>query len=162
MLRRRVSGTIQCHVPPMAFGGPPSPTPEHPILARDRVRCVGDPVAFVVAETLLQAQDAAELIEVDYETLPAVGSTRDAVKDGAPLVWDDNKGNLWFEMDRGDASATNAAFATATHVVRANLHQTGFLRMLWNTRRACRIQHGKTRVDMLYVEPRYPPASPNI
>ena len=116
-------GTIQCHVPPMAFGGPPSPTPEHPILARGRVRCVGDPVAFVVAETLSQAQDAAELIEVDYETLPAVGSTRDAVKDSAPLVWDDNKGNLWFEMDRGDASATNAAFATATHVVRANLHQ---------------------------------------
>ncbi len=115
-------GTLHCHVPPMAFGGPPSPTPAHPILARDRVRCVGDPVAFVVAETLAQAQDAAEMIEIDYEALPAVGSTRDAVKDGAPLVWDENAGNLWFEMDRGDAEATEAAFAKAAHVVKADLH----------------------------------------
>ncbi|NBP74029.1 MAG: xanthine dehydrogenase family protein molybdopterin-binding subunit, partial [Alphaproteobacteria bacterium] len=91
-------------------------------LARDRVRCVGDPVAFVVAETLAQAQDAAEMIEIDYEALPAVGSTRDAVKDGAPLVWDENAGNLWFEMDRGDAEATEAAFAKAAHVVKADLH----------------------------------------
>lgn len=115
-------GTIHCHVPPMAFGGPPSPTPAHPILVSDTVRCVGDPVAFVVAETLAQAQDAAEMIMIDYEALPAVGSTRDAVADDAPQVWAENKGNLWFEMDRGDAAATDAAFARAAHVVKADLH----------------------------------------
>ena len=68
-------GEIHCHVPPMAFGAAPSPTPAHPIVARDRVRSVGDPVAFIVAETLPQAQDAAELIEVNYELLPSVGCT---------------------------------------------------------------------------------------
>lgn len=115
-------GVISCHVPPMAFGGPPSPTPVHTILIKDRVRCVGDPVAFVVAETLAQAMDAAEMIAIDYEILPAVGSTRAAVADGAPLVWEENKGNLWFEMDRGDATATDAAFAKAAHVVKADVH----------------------------------------
>ncbi len=115
-------GTIHCHVPPMAFGGPPSPTPAHPILVSDRVRCVGDCVAFVVADTLAQAKDAAELIEVDYEILPAVPSTRSAVQDGAPLVWEENKGNLWFEMARGDAAATEAAFSKAAHVVKADVH----------------------------------------
>ena len=115
-------GTIHCHIPPMAFGGPPSPTPEHPIIVKDIARCVGDPVAFVVAETLSQAKDAAELIEIDYEILPAVGSTRAAVKDGAPQVWPENKGNLWFQMARGDAAATDAAFAKAKHVVKADIH----------------------------------------
>jgi len=115
-------GTIHCHVPPMAFGGPPSPTPAHPILVRDRVRCVGDPVAFIVAETLAQAKDAAEMIEVEYEALPSVGSTREAVVADAPQVWEENAGNLWFEMDRGDAAAADAAFAKAAHVVRADLH----------------------------------------
>ena len=115
-------GAIHCHVPPMAFGGPASPTPSHPILVSDRVRCVGDCVAFVVADTANQAQDAAEMILVDYAALPAVGSTREAVKDGAPQVWEENKGNLWFEMDRGDAAATDAAFARAAHVVKADLH----------------------------------------
>ena len=62
------------------------------------------------------------MIEVDYEMLPATASTREAVKDGAPLVWDENAGNLWFEMDRGDAAATDAAFAKAAHVVKADLH----------------------------------------
>ena len=115
-------GTIHCHIPPMAFGGPPSPTPAHPILVTDRVRCVGDCVAFVVAETLAQAKDAAEMIEVDYEILPAAPSTRAAVADGAPQVWEENKGNLWFQMERGDRQATDAAFAKAAHVVRADLH----------------------------------------
>ena len=113
---------IDCHVPPMAFGGPLTYTPGHPILARDRVRCVGDPVAFVVAETLGQAQNAAEAIEVDYEILPAAGSTHDAANEGAPLVWDDAPGNLWFDMELGDRAAAEAAFASAQHVVKARFH----------------------------------------
>src|SRR5215813_11434411 len=67
--------------------GAPMYRPPYPALVRDRVRWVGDYVAFVVAETRLQAMDAAELIAVDYEPLPAVVATADAVKPGAPLVW---------------------------------------------------------------------------
>lgn len=113
---------LHCHVPPMAFGGPSTFTPAYPILARDRVRCVGDPVAFVVADSPAQARDAAELIEVEYEVLPAAGSTREAVLDGAPLVWEGSPSNVWFEMDMGDSAATEAAFAKAAHVVAAELH----------------------------------------
>ena len=89
----------------------------HPILPHDRVRFVGDPVAFVVAETLHQARDAAELIRVDYEVLPAAIATDQAAKPGAPLVWDGAPNNIWFAMERGDKAATDAAFAKAAHVV---------------------------------------------
>ena len=115
-------GELHCHVPPMAFGGPVTPTPTRPILAGDRVRCVGDPVAFVVAETLAAARDGAEAVLVDYAALPAAGSTADAVIDGAPLVWDENPGNIWFEMDLGDKDETDAAFARAAHMIRADFH----------------------------------------
>ena len=63
--------------------------PRYPILAEDRVRWVGDCVAFVVAETVTQALDAAELIRVDYEALPAATSTTEALKAHAPRVWED-------------------------------------------------------------------------
>ena len=81
------------------------------------MRFVGDPVAFVVAETLNQARDAAELIRVDYEPLPAIASTGDAHKPGAPQVWPDAPNNTWFAMERGDKALTDAAFARAAHVV---------------------------------------------
>ncbi len=89
----------------------------YPALVSDRVRYAGDPVAFVVAETREQAQDAAELIEVDYEPLPAITSTADAPKPGAPLVWDDCENNICFVFLAGDKEATEAAFAKADHVV---------------------------------------------
>jgi carbon-monoxide dehydrogenase large subunit len=89
----------------------------YPALVSDRVRYVGDPVAFVVAETREQAQDAAELIEVDYDPLPAITSTADAPKPGAPLVWDDCENNICFVFLAGDKEATEAAFAKADHVV---------------------------------------------
>src|SRR6185437_16231512 len=68
--------------------GSPMFKPPYPVLAEDRVRWVGDPIAFVVAETTAQAQDAAELIEIDYEALPAVVSTAEASKPDAAKVWD--------------------------------------------------------------------------
>jgi carbon-monoxide dehydrogenase large subunit len=111
-------GVLPCTAPPIAFGGPPKAFMAlHPILAQDRVRFVGDPVAFVVAETLNQARDAAELIQVDYEVLPAMASTGDAHKPNAPQVWEGAPGNIWFAMERGDKAATDAAFARAAHVV---------------------------------------------
>jgi carbon-monoxide dehydrogenase large subunit len=90
--------------------------PPRPPLADGRVRHVGDPVAFVVAETLERARDAAELIEVDYEELPAVVDP--AAARHAPPIWDDAPGNLCTLYERGDAAAVEAAFAAAADVVR--------------------------------------------
>jgi carbon-monoxide dehydrogenase large subunit len=103
---------------PKRRDGSPLYKPRYRALARDRVRWVGDYVAFVVAETVNQAMDAAELIEVDYETLPSITSTADAVKPGAPLVWDDCPNNICFVHLEGDKAKTDAAFANAAHVVK--------------------------------------------
>jgi carbon-monoxide dehydrogenase large subunit len=92
--------------------------PPYPALAQDRVRWVGDYVAFVIAETLNQAIDAAELIEVDYEPLPAVVSAGDAAKPGMPLVWDDCPNNICYVHRVGDRAATDRAMAAAPHAVK--------------------------------------------
>lgn len=92
-----------------------------PHLARARVRYVGDPVAFIVADTLPQAKDAAELIEVDYEPLPAVTGTADAVVPGAPPIWDDCPDNQAFVHELGNRAAVEAAFSRAARVVRHRL-----------------------------------------
>ncbi len=102
-------------------GGRPSYRPRFPALTRDKVRWVGDYVAFVVAETLPQAQDAAELIEVDYEPLPAVVSTAEAAAPGAPPVWDDCPDNICFVHPEGNREATEVALAGAAHIVRRRL-----------------------------------------
>jgi aerobic carbon-monoxide dehydrogenase large subunit len=90
----------------------------HPVLAKDRVRYVGEPVAMVVAETLAQAKDGAELIEVDYEPLPAVVVTGEATQSGTAAVWDECPDNISHVWQTGDAAATDAAFKGAAHVVR--------------------------------------------
>ncbi|HEY2227523.1 MAG TPA: xanthine dehydrogenase family protein molybdopterin-binding subunit [Xanthobacteraceae bacterium] len=101
--------------------GSPLYRPPFPALVEDRVRWVGDYVAFVVAETLHQAMDAAELIAVDYEVLPAITSAIDAVAPGAPLVFDDCPDNICFVQLEGDKATTDAAFARADHVVKHRL-----------------------------------------
>src|SRR6266404_4357574 len=98
--------------------GSPAYRPRFPAFVKDRVRWVGDYVAFVVAETRNQAADAAELIEVDYEPLRAVVSTEEAVKPGMPLVWDQAPDNISFVYLEGDKAATDAAFAGAAHIVK--------------------------------------------
>ena len=95
--------------------------PSHPALATDRVRYVGEPVALVVAQTAHGAADAAELVAVDYDTLPAVADAAAALAPGAPLLHDAVPGNLCFDFDYGDQSATEAAFAGAAHLVRLTL-----------------------------------------
>ena len=90
----------------------------HPGLARGRVRYVGDPVAVVIAETLAGARDAAEQVAIDYEPLPAVASTADAARPGAPAVWDECPDNVSHVFEMGDRAASDAAFARAAHVVR--------------------------------------------
>jgi carbon-monoxide dehydrogenase large subunit len=90
-------------------------------LARERVRYVGEEVALVVADSSLAAQDAAGLITVDYDDLPAVAHPEDAIKPGAPQVHDSNPGNQVFDYEYGNEAATAAAFAAAPHTVRLKL-----------------------------------------
>jgi carbon-monoxide dehydrogenase large subunit len=90
-------------------------------LAHDRVRFVGEPVAVVVAETEHQAQDAAELIEVEYQDLPIVVEAADGVAPGAALVHDDVPGNLALDYEYGNRESTEQGFAKAAHTVRVEL-----------------------------------------
>ncbi len=101
--------------------GSPMIEPPWPIIAQDRVRYVGEAVAVVIAATRNQAKDAAELVAVDYNPLPAIISTQDSIKDGVPQVWDDAKHNICFDWGFGDADATNDAFAKASHVTTVDL-----------------------------------------
>jgi len=111
-------GDIPCPSFPQLEPGVPFHRPEHPILARGKVRHVGDRVAFIVAESKAQAQDAAELIEVDYEPLGAIPVIEAALGDGAPRVWDEATSNLCFALEKGDAAAVDAGFARAAHVIK--------------------------------------------
>ncbi|MGA9084238.1 MAG: xanthine dehydrogenase family protein molybdopterin-binding subunit, partial [Pseudolabrys sp.] len=91
--------------------------PPYPILAKDVVRHVGDAVAFVVADTLDAAKDAAEALEIDWQTLPHVVGAVAALKSGAPKVWAERPDNLAFATEVGDARATKEAFAKAARIV---------------------------------------------
>ncbi|MFY9602178.1 MAG: xanthine dehydrogenase family protein molybdopterin-binding subunit, partial [Pseudolabrys sp.] len=91
--------------------------PPYPILAKDVVRHVGDAVAFVVADTLDAAKDAAEALEIDWQTLPHVVGAVAALKSGAPKVWAERSDNLAFATEVGDARATKEAFAKAARIV---------------------------------------------
>jgi aerobic carbon-monoxide dehydrogenase large subunit len=91
--------------------------PPRTALATGRVRHVGDPVAFIVADSEEVAHEAAELVEVDYEALPAVVDGRAALASGAPLIWDQAPGNAAFHVQRGNAVAVAEAMKRAVHVV---------------------------------------------
>lgn len=105
--------------------GTPMPKPEQPPLTVDKVRFVGDVVAYVVAETRLQAQDAAEAVFVDIETLPAVTSAAAGAAPGAPLVHEGVPGNVILDFHFGDSEKVAAAFAKAAHVTTMKI---------WNSR----------------------------
>ena len=117
-LRRRGLGTLMPQVRRRRRNGAPAFVCPQPLLARDRVRYVGDPVAFIVADTLDQAKDAAELIDISYEPLPAAISAEAALAADAPAVWDENPGNEAFFHEIGDKAAVDAAFAKADRIVR--------------------------------------------
>ncbi len=111
-------GTLKARMPRKRPDGTPMFQSPHPGLANGATHFVGDLVAYVVADSIAEAKDAAELIDVEYEPLPSVVLTTDAVKPGAPAVWPgcpDNISNL-FEV--GNKAATDAAFAAAHHVTR--------------------------------------------
>ncbi|TQF32775.1 xanthine dehydrogenase family protein molybdopterin-binding subunit [Bradyrhizobium sp. UNPA324] len=113
------------------FTGPP-----YPILAKDEVRHVGDAIAFVVAETIDQARDAIEAIDVKWSPLPAVTGVVNAVKKGAPQVWPDKAGNVLFDVSIGDKKATEAAFAKAHAVAEISIVNPRVVASFMETRAA--------------------------
>src|SRR5215475_6991814 len=114
-------GPLKCVVPFNNRDGTPMIKPPRPALPTDKVRYVGDPVAFVVAETPLQARDAAEAVEVDIDQLPAVVRPADAAQPGAPLIHAEAPGNVALDYHYGDTEQVNAAFAKAAHVTKLKL-----------------------------------------
>src|SRR5438128_1261303 len=86
-------GMPKANMPRKKADGSPMFAPQRPAIVIDRARYVGDIVAMIIAETLAQAKDAAELVEIDYEPLPAVTSTADAAQPDAPRVWNENPDN---------------------------------------------------------------------
>jgi carbon-monoxide dehydrogenase large subunit len=95
--------------------------PRRPAIPTDKVRFVGDPVACVIAETVLQAKDAAEVVVVDIDPLPVVVKPAEAVTDGAPQIYDEAPNNIALDFHFGDADKVKEAFARAAHVTRAQL-----------------------------------------
>ncbi len=114
-------GTIKCIAPQKGKDGSGTINPPWEVLASERVRHVGNPVAFVVAETLAQARDASELIEVDYDSLPAVTDTAVAVTAEAPQIHPAAPGNLALHYALGDEAGVANAFAQAAKVARIDL-----------------------------------------
>ncbi len=102
--------------------GKPMKTPPRHSLAKGKVRYVGEAVACVVAETAVQAKDAAEAVDVDIDELPAVTSPADALAAGAPQIHDEAPGNLVLDFHYGDAEAVKKAFAAAAHVTRLEIN----------------------------------------
>ena len=115
-------------IPPVASfngrDGKPMYQARMPVLASDRIRYVGEPVAIVVAQTAEQALDAAERVEVQLDQLPAVSDVGSAIAPGAPAIWPDAPGNIALDWEDGDRAAVDAAFSRAAHVERVRLVDT--------------------------------------
>ena len=117
-------GTFKCIVPFKNTDGTEMRKPQRFALAERKVRFAGDPVAFVVAETALQARDAAEAVVLDIEALPAVTLASEAAAPDAPQIYDEAPGNLALDYHYGDADKVAAAFANAAHVTKLSLRNT--------------------------------------
>ncbi len=117
-------GGLKCALPLKNRDGSPIHYTPRPALAADKVRYVGDPVACVIAETVAQAKDAAEAIALDIEPLTPVLKPADAVKPGAPQLYDSAPNNIALDFHYGDADKVAAAFAAAKHVTRLAAFQS--------------------------------------
>ncbi len=129
-LQRRGLGALRPMIPRKRSNGAPAYVTPQPLLARERVRFAGEAVAFVVADTLDMARDAAEVIDVSYEPLPALVSAEAALAPDAFALWDGNPGNEAFFHEAGDKRAVDAAIAKADHVIR---HKIEFNRVTANS-----------------------------
>jgi carbon-monoxide dehydrogenase large subunit len=111
-------GGLPCLIPMKNRDGSARADVPHPILAAEHVRHVGDPVAFIVAESLQAARDAAEAVLIDYESLPSITDLAAAMDDASPLVWPQAANNVCFDWETGNKGAVDEYFATAAHVTR--------------------------------------------
>ncbi|MGI4795909.1 MAG: xanthine dehydrogenase family protein molybdopterin-binding subunit [Janthinobacterium lividum] len=111
-------GPLPCGIPLKNRDGSDRADPPHSVLADGAVRHVGDPVAFIVAETHQQARDAAELVEIEYDSLPSCTDLGAAMDSDAALVWPDVKNNVVFDWETGDKAKTEELFASAAHVAK--------------------------------------------
>jgi aerobic carbon-monoxide dehydrogenase large subunit len=114
-------GPFLCALPLKSRDGSPLVQTNRLALSSDKVRYVGDPVAFVVAETPVQARDAAEAVELDIDALPAVTNARDAAQPDAPQLYDHIPNNVALDYHYGDTAKLDAAFASAAHVIRLDM-----------------------------------------
>ena len=117
-------GPYTCGLPLKSRDGTPLLQTNRTALMTDKVRYVGDPVAFVVAETLAQARDAAEAVVVDIDPLPAVTEPEEAAKPGAPQLYDHIPNNVALDYHYGDTAKVDAAFASAAHVTKLDIVNT--------------------------------------
>jgi len=147
-------GTMQMTLKRKRPDGSPMFAPPHRGLAQERTRYVGDPVALVVAETLAQAEDAAEMVQVDYEPLPSVTSTADAIS-GAP-VWDECPDNICNLHEAGDKGATDAAFAKAARVIKRKYVITRVHAQYMEPRGAAGVYDAGEDRYTLYADVQYP------
>ena len=123
-------GSIPCIYPVAQADGSPMASPPNNALASDRVRHVGDAVAFIVATSRDAAESAAELIDIDYEILPSVTEAHDALSPDAPGLWSEAPGNICFQCTYGDRDKTDTAFRQADRIVKRRLK---FPRVVVNT-----------------------------
>ena len=144
-------GTLKCITPFPNRDGTPMKKPARPALAVDKVRWVGDPVGFVVAETAAQARDAAEAVEVDIDPLPAVTDSAAATKPGAPQIFDDVPNNISLDYHFGDAAKVDAAFKQAAHVTRLALVNTRLVVNAMEPRSALAVYDAETDGWTLHV-----------
>ncbi|MGL4728881.1 MAG: xanthine dehydrogenase family protein molybdopterin-binding subunit, partial [Bosea sp. (in: a-proteobacteria)] len=114
----------------------PTPNPVQPLLCGDTVRHVGDAVAFIVAETIEQARDASEAIDIAWEPLKAVADPAEALSKGAPQIWPDAPGNRVYETAMGDAAKVEAAFKAAARRVKLTIENNRLVTNYMETR-AC-------------------------
>src|SRR5215470_108693 len=114
-------GTLKCNVPFKNRDGSEMKRPPRHALAVGKVRYVGDPIAVVIAETLLEAKDAAEAVELDIEPIPAVTNPAEAVQPGAPVLYDEAPDNVALDYHYGDSAQVETAFAKAAHVTRLKI-----------------------------------------
>jgi carbon-monoxide dehydrogenase large subunit len=144
-------GTLKCIISFNNRDGTPMRMPPRPALPADKVRFVGDPVAMVVAESLLQAKDAAEAVEVDIEPLPALVHAEQAVLADAPLVHEGAPGNVALDYHYGDADQVAAAFARAAHVTKLKLINSRMIVNAMEPRAAVGIYDSATSRFTLHV-----------
>jgi carbon-monoxide dehydrogenase large subunit len=155
-------GTTRTTLSRLRPDGTPMFAPGHPVLVRDRVRCVGDPVAFLVAETQAQAEDAADRVRIEYEPLPSVTATAEAARPGSPPVWDECPDNVSNVFETGDRAGTDEAFGGADHVVRRRYVITRVHAQYLEPRGAVGVYDPNEDRYTLYADVQYPHRVRNV